>query len=413
MKRRNLVPLVMEALSDTPIVFIQGPRQSGKTTLVQMIRNHGYEADYVSLDDAATLANATMDPDGFIRGLPERVILDEVHRSPAILLAIKRSVDINRKPGRFLLTGSADVMTLPKVADSLAGRVEHLQLWPLSQGEIEDRREAFIDCCFGEEFKPGPITQNDWRSLVDRIVVGGFPEALARPNPTRRSAWFASYVSGALHREVEDVANIHVIRELPTLLRLIAARAASILNMTGLARDAHNTPRTSMSRYLAILETIFFVQTLPCWSTNFTSRLTKPPKIVVTDSGLLCHVLGIDRHHLLSDGIMSGQVFENFVITELVRQSGWCQTKPRFYHYRSKSMEEVDLVLEDRRGRVVGIEIKKTSSPSANDFKGLRALADKAGKNFYRGILLYTGTEIIPSRPNTYAVPISTVWNTT
>jgi uncharacterized protein len=409
-KLRRLTPLVLEALADTPVVFVQGPRQSGKTTLVQGLREKGHHADYFTMDDAVVLAAAESDPDSFIAGLPDRVILDEVQRSPSLFLAIKRSVDKKRSPGRFLLTGSANALFLPKVSESLAGRMEVLKLWPFSQGEIEERQEGFIDRCFAQDFKPGAFAGSDWPSLVDKIVAGGYPEALTRREPRRRQAWFGSYVTTILERDVRDIANIQGLRELPQLLRLIAARAANVLNLTDLARDANNMPLTTMNRYWALLEAVFFVQTLPAWSGNLTTRLSKAPKILLNDTGLLCHLVGLDAHRLKDDSLMTGAILENFVATELIKQAGWSQTQPKFFHYRTQKQQEVDLVLEDSRGHLVGIEVKKSASPTAHDFKGLRFLAEQTGKKFIRGMVLYTGTESLAFGPNLHAVPISALW---
>ncbi len=407
MKQRHLTPFVLEALSDTPIVFIQGPRQSGKTTLVQQL---GRKADYFTLDDAAVLAAAQSDPTGFVAGLPEIVSLDEVQKCPALIPAIKRSVDQDRRAGRFLLTGSANALLLPAISESLAGRMEVLRLWPFSQGEIEAVQETFIDRCFATDSKAGTGLTCSWPSLVDRIVPGGYPEPLSRKDPARRQAWFGSYVTTILERDVREIANIQGLRELPHLLRLIAARAANILNMTDLARDANNTSLTTMNRYWALLEAVFFVQTLPAWSGNLTSRLSKAPKIVLNDTGLLCHLVGIDAQRLKDDSLMTGAILENFVVTELLKQSGWSKTRPRFFHFRSQKQQEVDLVMEDARGQIVALEVKKSASPTPHDFKGLRFLAEQTGQKFVRGILLYTGSDTIPFGPNLFAVPISALW---
>jgi predicted AAA+ superfamily ATPase len=362
------------------------------------------------MDDAAVLAAADSDPDGFIAGLPDRVILDEVQRAPSLFLAIKRDVDKNRKPGRFVLTGSANALFLPKVSESLAGRMEILKLWPFSQGEIDGCIEGFLDRCFAREFKPGACAGSDWSSLVERIVAGGYPEVLTRQAPRRRQAWFGSYITTILERDVRDIANIQGLRELPRLLRLIAARAANVLNLSDLARDANNIPQTTMHRYWALLEAVFLVQTLPAWSGNLTARLSKAPKILLNDTGLVCHLLGIDAHRLKEDSLMTGAILENFVAMELIKQGGWSRTQPAFFQYRTQKQQEVDLVLEDSRGRLVGIEVKKSASPNARDFKGLRFLAGQTGKKFIRGILLYTGNQSVAFGPNLYAVPISALW---
>jgi predicted AAA+ superfamily ATPase len=410
MKKRFVASRVMAALSDTPVVFVQGPRQSGKTTLVQNLQSHGYKAEYLTLDDAALLEAAVSDAEGFVSGLPERVILDEVQRAPELFLAIKHSVDKNRSPGRFLLTGSANAMLLPKVSESLAGRMEVLPLWPFSQGEIDAVQENFTEACFAAEFRPGRIIGADWPTLVSKIVAGGYPEAISRTKADRRQAWFGSYVTTILERDVRDIANIQGLRELPSLLRLVAARSSNVLNFNDLARDAGIAP-TTLKRYWGLLEAVFLGITIPAWSGNLTSRLSKAPKLVIGDAGLLCHLLGLDETRLKEDSLMTGAVLETFVGLELIKQLAWIPNSPRLFHYRTHAQQEVDYVLEDRAGRLVGIEVKKSASPTSSDFRGLRHLAEQSGEKFVRGILLYTGTQSVTFGPGLQAVPISALWH--
>ncbi len=409
MKERFIAPQVLAALSDTPAVFVQGPRQSGKTTLVRSLGDSRQAREYRTLDDAAVLAAARSDPDGFVDALPERVILDEVQRVPDLFRAIKRGVDARRRPGRFLLTGSAHALVLPQVSESLAGRMEVLTLRPFSQGEIEGRREGFIDACFARELAPGPCPGSAWPALVDRIVRGGFPEVLDRPDAARRAAWFGSYVTTLLERDVRDLSNVQHLHELLRLLRLIAARSSGVLNLAAVARDA-NVPLSTLQRHWALLEAVFFIQTLPAWSGNLTARLAKAPKLLLGDTGLLCHLAGLDAERLKGDELMAGAVLETFVATELMKQAAWSRTRPGLFHYRTQKQQEVDIVMEDARGRLVGLEVKKTASPSAGDFKGLRHLQEATGKRFLRGILLYTGAESVAFGPDLHVVPASAIW---
>ena len=409
MKRRNLTPQIVAALRDTPVVYLQGPRQAGKSTLAQALRDDGYDADYFTLDDAATLAAAQSDPDGFVTGLPERVILDEVQRVPELFRAIKRSVDMKRKPGRFLLTGSAQALVLPKLSESLAGRMEVLTLWPFSQGEITGRREGFVDACFAREFKPGKFTDTSWPSLAGRIATGGYPEVLTRTDAARRQAWFGSYVTTILERDVRDLANVSGLRDLPRLLRLAASRAMGLLNFADLSRDAA-MPQTTLQRYWTLFEATFLVRSLPPWHANLGLRLVKTPKVLLGDTGLLCHLLGLDAARLQADDLMTGAALECFVAGELTKQISWSATRPGLFHYRTHAQQEVDFVLEDARGRLVGIELKKTASPTGSDFKGLRHLSEQTGKKFLRGILLYTGSTSVAFGPNLHAVPVGALW---
>ncbi|NJK91405.1 MAG: ATP-binding protein [Blastochloris sp.] len=408
MKRRFITPRVLEALADTPVVYVQGPRQAGKTTLVQNLREHGHEAEYFTMDDAVILAAAQSDADGFISGLPERVILDEVQRAPDLFRAIKRSVDTNRSPGRFLLTGSANALLLPQVSESLAGRMEILRLGPFSQGEIEGSEEGFLEACFSKEFQPGKFKGSEWSSLVSRILAGGFPEAVKRQE-SRRRAWFGSYVTTILERDVRDISNIQGLRELPHLLRLVAARSSNILNFNDLARDA-GLPPTTVKRHWALLEAVFLGLTIDAWSGNLTSRLSKAPKLMVADSGLLCFLLGLESGRLKEDALMTGAVLETFVGLEISKQISWFPDQIRLFHYRTHNQQEVDYVLEDSAGNLVGIEVKKSASPSSSDFKGLRHLAEQVGEKFIRGILFYRGNESVSFGPGLHAVPVSALW---
>jgi predicted AAA+ superfamily ATPase len=409
MKRRNLAPQILAALRDTPVVYLQGARQAGKSTLAQSLRDEGYEAEYFTLDDAATLAAAQSDPDGFIAGLPASVILDEVQRVPDLLRAVKRSVDERRKPGRFLLTGSAQALVLPKISESLAGRMEVLTLWPFSQGEIAGRREGFVDACFGRELKPGKFTDAGWPALAERIATGGYPEVLTRSDTARRQAWFGSYISTILERDVRDLANVAGLRDLPRLLRLAASRAMGLLNFADLSRDAA-MPQTTLQRYWGLFEATFLVRALPPWHTNLGLRLVKAPKVLLGDTGLLCHLLGLDAARLQADDLMTGAALESFVAGELSKQISWSTGRPGLFHYRTHTQQEVDFVLEDARGRLVGIEVKKTSSPTSGDFKGLRHLAEHTGKRFLRGLLLYTGSASVTFETNLHAMPVNALW---
>jgi predicted AAA+ superfamily ATPase len=409
MKYRHITPALVAALADTPVVFVQGPRQSGKTTLVQGLTAHGHAAEFRTLDDAGVLAAARSDPDGFVDSLPERVVLDEVQRAPDLFRAIKRSVDTRRKPGRFLLTGSAQALVLPQVAESLAGRMEVLTLWPFSQGEIAGRREGFVDACFAREFRPGEFTGTSWPRLTERMAAGGFPEARARSEAARRQAWFGAYVTSMLERDVRDLANVAGLRDLPRLLRLAASRTMGLLNFADLSRDAA-MPQTTLQRYWALFEATFLVRALPPWHANLGLRLVKTPKVLLGDTGLLCHLLGLDAARLQADDLMTGAVLECFVAGELTKQISWSETRPGLFHYRTHTQQEVDFVLEDARGRLVGIEVKKTASPTGGDFKGLRHLREQTGKRFVRGILLSTGSTSVAFESNLFAVPVSALW---
>ena len=404
---RHITPSLLQALSDTPVVFLNGARQTGKSFLARRLAATAHPARYLTLDDVAVLAAAHSDPTGFIAGLDGPVVLDEVQRVPRLFLAIKALVDRDRQSGRFLLTGSADVLLLPELADSLAGRMEVLTLHPLSQGEIEGHLEGFIEALFADQLPDLAVGGAPDLALLDRIQTGGYPEMQTRTSPHRRNAWFSSYISTILQRDVRDLAHIEGLAALPRLLSLLAARAASLLNFAELSRTT-GIPQTTLKRYLALLETTFLVYYLPAWSGNLGKRLVKAPKLMLNDTGLLVHLLGGD----LGPGTQLGPVLENFVATELRKQARWSSRRVQFFHFRTQVGREVDLVMEDNSGRIVGIEVKATATPGADDFKGLRSLAADLGDRFHRGVVLYTGPEVIPFGARLHALPVESLWRT-
>ena len=402
---RNLEPALLEALSDSPVVFLNGARQTGKSTLVRGISKG---ARYLTFDDGEVLAAAKGDPRGFLAGLDGPVILDEVQRVPELFLPLKAEVDRDRKPGRFLLTGSANAMVLPRLSDALTGRMEVLTLWPLSQGEIGRRREGLIDLLFDPEAKLPTVAPLSRDALWERVVRGGYPEPLARDQPERRRAWVNSYITTLIERDVRDLSDIDDRTQLPRLLGLLAARAASLLNYAELSRSL-GIPQSTLKRYLALLEAVFLAHRVPPWSGILGKRLVKAPKVFLIDTGLAAGLLGADSERLSADGSLSGPILENFVMAELAKQSWWSRVKPRLYHMRTQTGFEVDFVLEDARGRCVGVEVK-AGSVGPGDFKGLKLFAEALGKRFVRGIVLYGGRETVPFAKDLHALPIQGLW---
>ncbi|MEQ1692989.1 MAG: ATP-binding protein [Gemmatimonas sp.] len=404
---RYLAPRLREALADTPVVLIHGPRQSGKTTLARTVgarrRFH-----YVSFDEEAARQAAQQDPVGFIAGLPERAILDEVQRVPELFLAIKDAVDQRRVPGRFMLTGSANVLFVPRVADSLAGRMGILRLHPLAQCELAGRPSRFLDALFGQGFKTR-ITERLGVSLAERVVAGGYPAALARKTPTRRAAWYRDYVETQVQRDVRDLTRIRSLDAMPRLLRLAATHTARLINVADLAGPFQLT-RQTIHDYVTLLERVFLVERLPAWHNNQLSRLVKTPKLHVGDTGLACALLGLDAAHLHGTRDVLGPLLETFVLQELKRQASWRETPITFYHFRDRDGVEVDLVLEQGAGAVAGIEVKAGATVTTSDFRGLRKLQQAAGKQFTHGVVLYDGTTSASFGDGLYAVPIRALW---
>lgn len=404
MYKRFISHHLLSALSDTPVVFLNGARQTGKSTLVQALwKDH--PARYITLDDPTVLAAVKNDPTGFISGIDEPVIIDEVQKATELFPVIKMAVDNNRRPGRFLLTGSTNILLLPALSESLAGRMEILNLYPLSHGELAGHEEHFIDLLFANEFK---LTRQSANKTVDELIasitIGGYPEALTRAE-SRRKAWFDSYITTILQRDVRNLANIEGLTNLPNLLKLLATRTASLLNMSDLSRSIQ-IPHTTLKRYLTLLEMTFLCMNLLPWSNNLGVRLVKSPKIYLNDTGLISALLGLNQERLLEDKMLFGRILENYIVTELLKQKSFSHTQPAMFHYRTIKGQEVDVILEDASGKCVGIEIKASATLSSSDIAGIQNFAETAGKKFHRGIILYLGKETIAMNKNIHAIPL-------
>jgi len=407
---RNITPNIIEALADTPVVMLNGARQTGKSTLAKSLLAEKHIGRYVTLDDATALAAAKHDPVGFLAGLGDSTVIDEIQRAPELFMAIKAYVDRNRTPGRYLLTGSANVFLLPRLSESLAGRMEIFTLWPLSQGEFAGTRERFIDALFSVKLPSrAPMAADAEPTVIERAIRGGYPEAAARGSESRRRAWFGSYITTILQRDVRDIANIDGLTAMPRLLSMLATRSPSLLNYAELSRTT-GLPQSTLKRYMALFEALFLIDHLPAWYSNLGKRLVKTSKLVMNDTGLLATLLAVDAARL-ENTPLCGALIENFVIMELKKQISWCDTRPVMLHYRTQADQEVDVVLEDTAGRIVGIEIKSSKSVGGQDFRGLKSLAEASGNRFLRGIVLYGGSEIVSFGGNLVAMPIDSLWN--
>ena len=407
MLQRNIQDSIRQAMLDTPVVLLNGARQTGKTTLAQAM-TAAAGAEYFTLDDAATLALVAGDPAGFIRNLTGSVVLDEIQKAPGLFPAIKLAVDKDRRPGRFLLTGSANVMTLPRLSESLAGRMEIIPLYPFSAGELAGVTERFLPRLFDGTLGQLKLTPAH-ADIAPRVSHGGYPEAIQRQNDGRRAAWFASYLSTILQRDVRDLARVDALHALPNLLKLLAARSSGLLNLADVGRDVA-LPHATLTRYMALLETVFLVHRLPAWSRNLGQRLVKAPKLHLVDTGLACHLLGADARRLSGDRRLLGRLLESFVVGELRKQVSWADPRTTLYHYRTASGLEADVLLEKPDGSVAAIEVKSGVTVGASDFTALKALRDQLGPQFQAGVVLYLGEQIVPFGDKLWLVPMPALW---
>lgn len=403
---RHVQRKVETALSDTRVVLIAGPRQAGKTTLARLFTNAA--RPYITLDDPATLLSAREDPTGFIRGLKGAVI-DEVQRAPDLLLALKESVDLDPSPGRFLLTGSTNLMAMPQVADSLAGRLEVISLLPFAQAELAGTPGDLLEKLFNGEGLPPVVNAVTGAALLDRVLKGGYPEALRRTSASRRQAWLEDYVALILDRDVRDIAQIDQLDRLPRLLNVLAAHAGQLVNHSSYGAALGLSVPTAQ-KYVGILERLFLMRLVPPWSHNAVSRLTKTPKLHFLDTGLLAALNDTTIHQAQTDRTRYGPLLENFVVSEVLKLSSWSDRRLRISHFRTKEQDEVDLVIEDRRGNVIGIEVKASATVRPNDLRGLRQLQAATGDKFVQGLVLHDHDRITPFGERLHAAPVSLLW---
>lgn len=402
---RRLESRIAEAMADTPVVLLAGPRQAGKTTLVRQMSGAGMR--YLTLDDELTLMSARDDPVGMIRSL-DRAVIDEIQRAPQLLLAIKKSVDEDRRPGRFLLTGSANLMAVPKVADSLAGRMETLLLLPLSQGEIEGQAANWLDRVFAGQI-PTPKTLANGNNLVERVLKGGYPEVITRATAPRRNTWARHYIDAIIQRDVRDISGIEKLDQLPRFLRALAQTAGQMCNYTQLGGQIGIDSKTT-SKYISVFEQLYFLKRVDVWARNRLNRVVKTPKLQFLDSGLLATLLELTSDEVQQNRTRFGNVLETFVFSELLKATTTAENEYALMYYRDADKVEVDVVIENAVGQLVGVEVKATATVKESDLRGLRKLSTLAGVKFKMGVLLYDGDETMPLGNDIWAAPISSLW---
>ncbi len=408
MFERWLTERVVSLMSVFPVVMLQGARQVGKTTLAQQLITRGYLKHYYSFDDPATLEAATSDPAGFIETLPPGSVLDEVQRVPEVLLPLKARIDRERGVGQFVLTGSANPIARFRMGEPLVGRMGAVTLYPLSQGEQVGKRERWL-----EQALQGQIlhVEAEQDNLWERVVKGGYPNAVLVPAPQARTEWLNGYLDTLLTREVRELAEVQQVSELVLLTRLLAANSAQLLNQASLSREC-GIPQTTLRRYVSLLEAMFLLTRVPAWYTNISQRLLKTPKILLNDTGITCALLDVDENRLLQDPLLRGRMLESFVGMELLKQIEFTAQRVRLYHFRTASGHEVDFVLEKASGEVVGVEVKASSRLDADDFRGLRFLQSVVRERWQVGVVFYTGTKTLPFGERLWAQPVNALWET-
>ena len=409
---RHVADRLQVALQDTPAVLINGPRQCGKTTLVQQFAQG---MSYITLDDPGMLSAAQQDPVGLLRQI-DRAVIDEVQRAPQLLLALKMSIDQDRRPGRFLLTGSANILALPQIADSLAGRMEVHTLLPLSQAELQGRPNDFLQRAQGQSW---PVSHPSWvypavmdaknelhAGAIGNALAGGYPEMRLRPSVTRRQAWAKAYIQTVVERDVQDIAQVEHLSQIPYLLDIAAAHCGQLFNASQIGGQLMLDTRT-LDKYLGVLEKLFLVQRLPAWGRNELNRLIKTPKLHFLDAGLQATLTRLTPDMLITHRERWGATLETWVYAELRKALALSDEAWYLSHYRDKDQVEVDFVLENPQRQLIGIEVKAAATVQVQDFKGLRKLQAQTGADFLTGIVLYDGAHALPFGPGLWAVPLA------
>jgi uncharacterized protein len=401
---------IAAALADTRVVILNGARQVGKSTVVQAATKKLRNVLMRTLDRPTDLAAAKQDPEGFVEhdGL---MVIDEIQRAPQIILPIKAQVDQRSKPGQFLLTGSARILGLKDLPDALVGRSETIELWPFSQREIQGegkQKKHFAEELFGDAivFRGAGIAKRD--DYVMRALRGGFPEATKRVG-SRRDRFFESYVRDLIDRDVVQLSEIERRADLLRLIQLLASRQATLLKIEELSSTL-GVPARTLERYVALLEQVFLIKRIPAWSSSRTSRAVRMQKLMVVDSGIASFLNGCTERKLQREPSLIGPLLENFALSELARQLTWSELPITLFHYRTRDGEEVDGLLEANDGRLVGIEVKASSTVTEVDFRHLNHLKKRTGNAFHLGIVLYTGDRVLPFGPRMRAIPLDALW---
>jgi predicted AAA+ superfamily ATPase len=406
---RHAQDAVEAALADTRVVVLLGARQVGKSTLLEQVATaEGAGRDVLTLDDQAVRAAATADPAGFIATLDTPVAIDEIQRVPELMTEIKLRVDRDQAPGQFVITGSANLLEMRQVKDSLAGRAEYLRLHPFSQGELLGHRESFVPNLADGGFPSVTNAAVGRRAYADILAKGGYPEVQGRA-PTRRPRFFESYVEGILERDLASLGDVADRAVVARLLQAIGATSAAELNIERLSNSL-GTPATTIRRHIELLEMLFLIRRLPAWSNNLLARSIKRPKIHVADTGLLSYLVGADERRIATDLDLGGMIIETFVAMELHRQISWLDDRPQLFHFRDRDQREVDIVIEHRDGSVSAVEVKSAATIHERDFRGLTHLRDKLGASFKAGALLYTGASTVSFGDRIAGIPLSGLW---
>jgi len=403
---RLLEPAITYALKSSRVVAITGARQVGKSTLAAKLPGG---RGYFTMDDIGVRDAAKRDPVGFARGLPHGSVIDEAQLVPELFRAVKLIVDQRRVAGQFVLTGSSNISTMPHLSESLAGRVAIFTLRPFAQYEVAGKRGSVVEDLFDTAHR-WDVEPVDQTNLIERLTAGGYPEACDSSSVRARDLWFSNYINTMMQRDIRDLAQIADTAAIYRLLADVTSRSGQIRNITKIASTTEIAAKT-VERYMNTLEQAHLISTIPAWRAGIPGRKSAAPKVVANDSGLAAFQLHADFDRLSKDRNLLGPLLETFVINEVLKHASWSDEPPNLLHYREKDAVEVDILLENRRRECIAIEVKATSSPTERDFRGLYHILADERLNVVQGVLVYTGSTIIPRNERLKAIPVSMFWS--
>lgn len=411
MIRRYLQGPILESLKYFPVVLLTGARQVGKSTLAQTLIKTSWDAAYFTLDDRIILDAALRDPDGFVNGLPTPVVIDEVQKAPDLLRAMKRGIDQNRRPGQYLLTGSANLMTLSTVSESLAGRIALHTLHPFCWPEfLEKPKPMMIKDLFGgidskKLLKKYQRTSlKDYKApLIERVLRGGYPSPALMESDETKEQWFSSYRQTYLERDLLNIKSIENLPDFNRLLSLAALRTGRLLNLSDLSRET-GLPFTTLRRYMNLLEVTYQISLIRPYFTHLGKRLVKTPKLYFNDTGMAAYLMGINEWKTLEKQGHAGPMVETWVACELLKIMPVLDHRFRLYFWRTQTGQEVDFLIE-KAGQVVAIEVKWGRQIDESVIRNLNRLAEDLKEKLLFSIILYSGSESVPLGPKTIAMP--------
>lgn len=392
---------ILKALETRRVVLLAGPRQCGKTTLAKTLI--GPNVEYRTLDDVGMREAAIEDPHGFVKTRAQTLIIDEVQRSPDLLLAIKKTVDEDTRPGQFLLTGSANLMTIPTVKESLAGRIATLRLRPLAHGEITDKKPDFLDRAFKKDFYTPEIKLN--KEMILKLgLKGGFPEAMKLDNQERKN-WHRDYIESILNRDLNEIANIQRKDVLRNLVEILTAWSSKFLNISAIGSGL-SIQRPTLVSYMNALESLYIFEKVHAWNKTDYDRIAKHEKYFITDSGLMASLLNWKQNNIIFDGEKTGKLIETMVFNELSALVDASRGGYTLFHYRDRQKREIDFVIESEDGDYLGIEVKAGSRISKDDFLPMTWFKSNLVKEkTFVGIVLYSGDSVLSFGDDMYGVP--------